>query len=218
MLRFGTHRPAGGTPTAAARLLGADHPYVVADGDARRATQTLVLTAAFVAASAAFADPAPRRALMTIGTFVLLVLVLRVVLASDVRRQCALDLVLAGHEALPIPAVARLRRSLLGPRRDLTVELLDRSLADAVARAEHDPATPPLPIVAVRDDVAEIVELLRSTRSARAVAMTACLLQGGEGWSLLTRDQQGLRRELGRIRYLLASEEAAAPPVVWLAQ
>ena len=217
MLRFGTHRPAPGTPTAAARLLGADHPYVAAERDLRRATQSLVLTAAFVAASAAFADPVPRRALTAVGTFVLLLLVLRFVLASDLRRQCALDLVLGGREALAIPAVARLRRSLLGPRRDLTVDLLARSLADAVTRAEHDPETPPLPIVDVRDEVAEIIELLRTTESARAVAMTACLLQGGEGWSLLTHDRQGLRRELGRIRYLLVAEGAAAPPAVRLA-
>jgi hypothetical protein len=214
MLRLAIHRPASPS-TVATSLLGADHPYVVAERDLYRGTRGLLLTAVFVATSAALADPGPRRALTSVGAFVLLLLVLRVVLASDLRRQCALDLVLGGHETLAIPAVTRLRGSLLGRRRDDAVDLLMRTLDAAVARAEDDPTDPP-PIVEARDDVAEIVALLRTTHSARAVAMTTCLLQGSAGWSVLTGDPEGLRRELGRIRFLLAAEDRS-PPVVWLA-
>jgi hypothetical protein len=213
MLRLTAHRPTA-APAAATRLLGADHPYVLAERELHRALRSLLLTAVFVATFAAFADAAPRRAVATIGTFVVLILALQVVLASDTRRQCALDLVLGGHEALAIPAVVRLRRSLLGRRRDFTVDLLTRTLDAALARLDEDPAHPP-PIVEARDEVAEIAALLRSTHSARAVAMAASLLQGGEGWTLLTHDTEALRRELGRIRFLLASEDSP-PPVVWI--
>ncbi len=190
------------------RLLGPDHPFAEADRELRQALGGLALTALFVAVAAVAGYPGRSALIAFPGAVVLVALVLRVGILADLRRQRALDLVLAGAETLPIPAVARLRRSLLGARRELASDRLRQLVEDARSR-RRDPAAPPTPIEQVGDEATEVAALLRGTHSARAVAMTIRLLDGGAGWYALTRDGDGLRRELGRIRYLLVVDAPA---------
>jgi hypothetical protein len=87
------------------------------------------------------------------------------VILADVRRQHAMDLVLGGRERLPISSVARLRRQLVGRQRVAVAELLARMLQEADVRSGR--AVHPTAIVELRDEVTEIVELLRCTLSAQ---------------------------------------------------
>ena len=148
--------------------LGSQHPFVAADRELRQGAAGLALTALFVVVASAAGYPGRTAAVAVPGALVLIALLMRVGLLADVRRQRALDLVMAGDETLPIPAVVSLRRSLLGRRRTLTVRRLGHILDDALAHRD-DPAACPSPILAVREEVAEIAVLLSSTHSARAV-------------------------------------------------
>jgi hypothetical protein len=194
--------------TECEQLLGDDHPFVAADAAFREAARRLLLTAVFVAALAAFAYPGRSAAVLAPGAFVLLYLALRVAVRGDEREELATELVLGGGETLPIGAVARLRRSLLGRRRDHACLALRRTLEQAAAQAAEHPAERRPAVLDVADQVIEIAELLQGTRSARAVAMTQRLLGTSAGWHLLAFEPDGLARELGRIRFLLRADEA----------
>jgi hypothetical protein len=191
------------------QLLGSDHPFVAADRALRQAARTLLFTAVFVVALAAFAYPARSAAVAVPGASVLLYLFLRLAVLADERKELAVNLVIQGGEALPIARVVRLRRTLLGHRRDQTRRSLLRTLDQAADQAQRHPADPRAPILAVADKVLEVADLLQRTRSARAVAMTERLIGTSAGWHMLAFEPDGLARELGRIRFLLLADEAA---------
>jgi hypothetical protein len=192
----------------AERLLGRDHPFVAADGELRSACRTLIVTALFVGALAAFTFPERSAPVAVAGATVLIWLTLRLLILADARADQAMALVLEGGEALPIPAVARVRRSLLGHRRDHTARALMRTLECATAQAERHPADELQPILSVAGEVAEVARLLQRTESARAVAMADRLVATSAGWYMLAFERGPLARELGRIRFLLLADEA----------
>jgi hypothetical protein len=193
--------------TMAMDLLGADHPFVAADGAFRQAARNLTFTAVFAAALAAFAYPERSAAVMAPAAFVLLYLALQTALAADQHEEAVMELVLRGAESLPIGPVARVRRSLLG-HRVRTSRSLVRMLDRAAAQATRHPADRRAPILDAATELIEVAALLRRTRSARAVALTQRLLNTTAGWHMLAFEPDALARELGRIRFLLLADEA----------
>jgi hypothetical protein len=197
-------RSSAAHPSARA-LLGRDHPYTRADADLRQAVSQLALTGLFALAAASFGHAQPGSAPSAAGAVVLTALSIRLVILADARRQRAMDLVIDGGEHLPISSVARLRRRLLGRRREDAAVLLARTVHDASDHMTRNGAVCPAPISDLQDDVTELVELLRCTISARPVAMTARLLQGNASWDVFVADADRLRRAADRIRFALAA-------------
>jgi hypothetical protein len=126
------------------------------------------------------------------------------------RRRCALELIIGGDEHLPLIELAALRQRLRDPRRRAR---LASSLERCLRSAERWDRTAPnmRPVANVRlllplaDDVRAIAHLLRAATvpRVRGVALCESLLTDGAGSPLYGNDAEGLRRELGRIRFSL---------------
>jgi hypothetical protein len=185
--------------------LGEEHPLRRADAEVHGAATQLVVTAVFVAACAVIGGPATST-LLLLGGMTLAVLGVRLAVCLDTRRMAALAVIAAGGEQLPFAVVQRVRRDLLARRRFLVADRLSTALEGALAFADQAPAPPSvLPLIVLRDEVAEVVELLRAddVESARGVALADFVLGDGMTEGPGRRDVMGLRTELGRIRYLL---------------
>jgi hypothetical protein len=124
------------------------------------------------------------------------------------RRELCLELIVAGREALPLACVDRQRRRLLDPS---TSERLARSIDEILNSARGPlplrPAVQPLSYVRVIRRVApefcDVASLLRSSAPCvRGVAAVEWLLTSPAS-PLYGVDVEPLRRELGRVRYLL---------------
>jgi hypothetical protein len=125
------------------------------------------------------------------------------------RRDRALDLIIEGHEAVPVAAVQRERERLHAPR---TQRRLARTIDGMVDQALNPPTicgrgARPLFEVAVvalvAEDLRAISRRLRAQRaSVRGVALTERLVS--DGTSPLYRDQADARRgELRRVHDLM---------------
>jgi hypothetical protein len=193
------------------QALGDEHPLCRAEAELRAAVAQLGLTALFVAGCAIIGGPGTFT-LVLIGGMALLVLTLRTSICLDTRRQEAMELIASGHEAIPVPVVRRARRELLRHRRFQVADRLSMALEDALAYAQQAP--PPvddLALIAVRDELVEVIELLRAddVDSARSVVLADRLLAPGES-AVARRNVMALRIELGRIRYLLRETRSDA--------
>jgi hypothetical protein len=125
-------------------------------------------------------------------------------------RRHALELVLDGEETLPLRAVERERRRLLGAK---LRGQLGRRLLDVAREAQRPPTFAPLPmppsfdvavIRAVAPDLRRLAARLeRPSASARAVALVERLVCSGTS-PLYGDDPAALRQELRRLEHLLS--------------
>ncbi len=126
------------------------------------------------------------------------------------RRRCALDLIIAGDEHLPLIELVTLRQRLENPqRRARLASSLERCLRSAERWDRIAPHMRPVAnvrlLLPLEGDVRDIARLLRaaSVPRARGVALCASLLTDGATSPLYGNDVEALRRELGRIRFSL---------------
>jgi hypothetical protein len=200
-------------PDPAALLLGARHPLTralaVASAARRQAAATGVLLAACAGASVGGA----RWAGTVAGAAGLAVGVLLTVAAGAgwAARQRALDLIVAGGEAVPIPAVARQRRRLLAPRTQRRLAagyaLLAREATEAPPRTLRSarPVYDRRLLRAVAAQLRTVAALLRAEpASAPGVALAERLLTDGLG-VMFGGDADAARAELRRVVYLLSA-------------
>jgi hypothetical protein len=198
-----------------AALLGAQHPlardveslHVVA-----RDAPTVVV--ALACGAIAWLDGAPWGAPVVLGAAVALLLLGASAVALHARERTHVrELILDGHERLPLPLVQRERRRLLDPR--LRAQLA-HSLLEMVG--SEPPRAPPvyLPRV-VREtepEIRRLAALLRGEPSgargialepsgARGIALVERLLRDGLS-PLYGDDPRPLREELRRLAYLLS--------------
>jgi hypothetical protein len=142
------------------------------------------------------------------GVVVQVGLACRVAALRAHRRDVCLELIVAGRERLPLACVAREWRRLLNLR---TAEQLagsvDEILRVVAQRPPLHPAARPIFHIGVIRRVApelhQVASLLRAGRPCvRGVAAVEWLLTSAES-PLYDVDVESLRRELGRVRYLL---------------
>jgi hypothetical protein len=196
-------------------LLGGEHP--LARAEAR--THTLIVQSAGVSTLAAFIglawllQPDGRYAVALVAAAVVqAVLALALALATQAKRDAVLRLVAEGRGDLPLATVARLRRRLVRPKGR---ERLARSL-DALRREVALPLRGRLPlysrgVVQSADrELERVARLLRApVVSPDGVAM-ALLLLFSDSSALYGDDAERLRRDLGRLTFMLGSADAHA--------
>jgi hypothetical protein len=205
------------TPTARRRgprpeaLLGEDHPLCRTERDIRAVLHQIAATMLFIGACILVPRPDSARYLVGAGVLVGFVLAFRLLFTVEMLQWWSFVAILDGLEQLPMRPVTRLRRHLLEPRRRRRVaDNMERVLASA--RGAHVRGVPAMPrrteaVLATERELTEVIATLRggSIASARAVALCERLLSDG-ALSLQSRpDADTLRRELGRIRFLLAA-------------
>jgi hypothetical protein len=200
----------------AAKLLGAEHPFV------RALDLTRVLARQSLAAASASATGAVGLAcgvgwalpVLVVVVAVQLVFAAGLAVVMALAREGARDLIAEGREHLPLPVLARQRRRLLDHRRR---ESLARAFERVVATTECWPrilrtARPVFNVRLVREVAAElqaIAALLRVvTGSARGVVLSERLLTNGAS-PLYGAEIDELRSELRRIREALRSDAPA---------
>lgn len=195
---------------AAEDVLGARHPLTRATQRFESACLQLLCGLAFLAAAALFARGSARQAALVAGVVMCLLLCALVAAFWSSRRQCALDVIIAGHEHLPLDELAPVRRRLGDPRRRARLaSSLERCLRSAEQWYETAPQFRPVAnvclLLPLRDDVREIQRLLRaeSVPRVRGVALCEWLLTDGAASPLYRSDGDAVRRELGRIRFAL---------------
>jgi len=205
----------------AAKLLGADHPFV------RALDLTRVLTRQSLAAASASAIGAAGLAcgagwafpVLVVAGAVQLVLAAGLAVVVALARERARDLIAEGREHLPLPPLARQRRRLLDHRHRYG---LTRAFEGLVATAERwsrilRNSRPVFNVRLVREvapELHEIAGLLRVvTSGARGVALSERLLTSGAS-PLYGEEIDDLRNELRRVREELRSDAPAdaAPP------
>ena len=140
-------------------------------------------------------------------------LILTVLLAAHKQRErdCATELVLEGHEAIPIVAVQRQRRRLLsGQTRNGLAGNLEDLIRQAASPSRVQMRVTPLPfeprvVRLVAGELRDVIGLLRAEEvSARGVARAERLVERAVS-PLYGRDVGALREELCRVRDLLGN-------------
>jgi hypothetical protein len=207
----------GGVGGVAQRtVLRADHPLLRATEAVESTVRqwvnvAAVLTGSVIARLEGGEWAAP---LAVSAASVLLILTIVLALCEQHKRDCALDLILAGDEATAIAVVQRQRRRLLSAR---TRDVLAASLEDVVRYVSSGPKRwsrigrplyEPSVVAAVADELREVVGLLRADGvSARGVARVERLIKRA-GSPLYGLEVSPLREELGScVRDLLKSPE-----------
>ena len=187
-----------------AALLGAQHP-LARDVESLQvvARDVPTVVAALACGAIGWLDGAPWGAPVMLGAAAALVLLGAWAAALHARERTHVrQLILDGHERLPLPVVQRERRRLLDPR--LRAQLA-RSLLEMVG-SEPPPAPVYLPRV-VRETEPEIRRLAALLRGepcgARGVALVERLLRDGLS-PLYGDDARPLREELRRLAFLLS--------------
>jgi hypothetical protein len=195
---------------AAADVLGSTHPLTRATRRLECAYLQLLCGLAFLAAVALFAHGSERRAALAAGVVMCVLLCGWIAVSWSRRRQCALEVIIAGDEHLPLDELEPVRRRLGDPRRRaLLASSFERCLRSAERWHETSPQFRPIAnvrlLLPLRDDVHEIERLLRadSVPRVRGVALCEWLLTDGVTSPLYRSDGDALRRELGRIRFAL---------------
>ena len=195
-------------PTAT--VLGPSHPLVETIetlAEARRQALTVVVILAASVAPASLGIPWAQTAALS-AVAMICVLSAAVLTLRRRRRHQALELILEGREELPVAAVEEERRRLLDPRRRTMLAASFESLADDALSPEGWPIGSVFArstTAAVADQLRDVGSLLRAGPSrARGVALASSLLTDGTRSPLHRGELGALRRELRRIRFLLA--------------
>jgi hypothetical protein len=196
-------------------LLGADHP--LAHTNAR--LHTLIVQSGAVSTLAALAgvgwlaDPdGPHLFLLAASAFVQVLLAIGLVLTLEAQRDAVLSLIARGRGDLPLAAIARGRRRLLRAEQR---QRLARSLDELRCEAAR-PLPTPLPLYSPRVvrsvdvELAQIVHLLRSHHATAQGAALAQLLLSAPCSPLYGNDAEQLRRDLGRLTFVLRSADPQA--------
>jgi hypothetical protein len=220
-----SHRPPPPTPTPSPRRdlaraeaeLGADHPLCKAERSLLSARRQLLGLVLFVLAFAVFAGSRDVQLVAEIGALAAAAVAARVLVALVVRNDRVLDAIADGLERVPLHGIRRRRARLLRLR---SREGLARSLEERLAwatgsRSEVPYAARPMArsvVEAARVEIQNVVASLRgpSVAGARGVALCERLLQDAISSPLHGSDPEALRRELGRIRYLLTEASPRA--------
>jgi hypothetical protein len=192
-------------------LLGAGHPLVRVLQRRKLLLERSLIVAAILSASVvAFLDGvSAARALVLATAIVEAVLMCDAAILSCSKRDRVLDLIVQGRGDLPLPAIAGERRRLIdrGHQQHLAGWL--DGIRDQAEHPIRAPRARPLfsvrVIVAVAPELVTIAAQLRSEDNGlRGVAATQRLLVDGTS-SLYGQDENRLREELHRIRFLLGS-------------
>ena len=196
-------------------VLRADHPLLRAteavDSTVRQwVNVAAVLTGSAIARLEGAAWAAP---LAVSAASMLLILTILLAVFEQHKRDCALELILAGGEATAIAVVQRQRRRLLSAR---TRNGLATSLEDVVRYVSSGPKLrsrigrplyEPSVVAAVADELCAVIVLLRADGvSARGVARVERLIKHGVS-PLYGLEVSALREELGCVRDLLEGPE-----------
>jgi hypothetical protein len=192
----------------ARELLGSDHPLTRATRRFETACVHLLCGLAMLAGIAVFASGPVRPPELAAGIAGCVILGALAAIRWDSRRRRALEVIIAGHEDLPLNELEPVRRRLHDGRRR---SQLASSLEGYLQRAEKWDRTLPRfrPVGNARllmlyaDTIREIARLLRADAvpRARGVALCEWLLTDGVTSPLFRNDSDALRRELGRIRF-----------------
>ena len=131
----------------------------------------------------------------------------RLFLLTQRRRDMCVDLIAQGREDLPLAAVERERRRLASPRYRArlarTIEELARPLA--LHPVDARPPLDPRALEPARPQLQELAQTLpRHDVSIRGVALLELLITSPMS-PLYGAEPDRLKRELGRVRYLLRS-------------
>ncbi len=193
-------------------VLRSDHPLLRATEAVESTVRQWVNVGAVLTGSviAWFERGAWAAPLAVSAASVLLVLTILLALFEQHKRDCALELILAGGEAIPIAVVQRQRRRLLSAR---TRHGLAASLEDVVRYVSSAPKRrgsrigrplyEPRVVAAVTDELREVIGLLRAEGvSARGVAQVERLIKHAVS-PLYGLEVSALREELGCVRDLL---------------
>jgi hypothetical protein len=183
-------------PSPAEAILGQGHPLCRSEREVRSATTQLAGTITFVAALLAFARFHAVGLVVFACVVAVVVVVVRLATALFTRQARSMDAIADGLEDLRLPHVQRVRNSLLGE---------DRRRRIAAALASHQPRAPSAQAAdGAREELSAVIELLRdgAPPSARGVALCQRLLSAYPS-PFYASDAGALRRELGRIRFLL---------------
>jgi hypothetical protein len=196
------------TPSA---VLGPDHPLSRAvDGRESVGRQSRVVGAVLIGSMIDFTQGATWAAAAALSAVTVLVgLAIGAAALTQSQRDRALDLIIEGHESVPVAAVQRERQRLHAPG---TQRRLARAIDGVIDQALNPPkmrgrgVRPLFEIVVVAfvaEDLRAISQLLGAQHaSIRGVALAERLVS--DGTSPLYRDQaDGLRGELQRIHDLM---------------
>lgn len=191
-------------------LLGSSHPLVRATRRFEIVCLQLLSGLAFVAAIVLFTNGSARRAELPAAIVVCVILTGLATAFWSSRRQCALDVIIAGDEDLPLDELEPVRRRLHDSRRRAQLaSSLERCLHSAERWHQISPQFRPVAnvrlLLPLRDDVREIQRLLCADGlpRVRGVALCEWLLTDGATSPLYRSDGDAVRRELGRIRFAL---------------
>jgi hypothetical protein len=191
-------------------LLGSSHPLVRATRRFEIACLQLLSGFAFVAAVVLLVHGSARRAELAAGIVACVILSGLATALWSRRRQCALDVIVAGDEDLPLDELEPVRRRLHDRRRRAQLaSSLGRCLDSAERWHEISPRFRPVAnvrlLLPLRGDVCEIQRLLCADAlpRVRGVALCEWLLTDGATSPLYRSDGDAVRRELGRIRFAL---------------
>ena len=212
-MRYEARRVPGTEERGSLRL---DHPLLRATEAVDSTVQqwvnvAAVLTGSIIARLEGGAWAAP---LAVSAAGVLLILTILLALFEQRKRDCALELILAGDEAAAIAVVQRQRRRLLSAR---TRNGLAASLEDIVRYVSSGPKRrsrigrplyEPSVVATVADELREVIGLLRADGvSARGVARVERLIKHAVS-PLYGLEVSALREELGGcVRDLLKGPE-----------
>lgn len=200
------------TGRAAAAVLGEGHPLVAVLGRIEMLGDQLVVVAAAHAAGLALwsLEGPPGMAAVVFGAVAFeVILGCRLFLLEQSRRQECVTLIAAGREDLPLDAVARERGRLASPRSKARLARTIEELARPQPFGAHPlSARPPLDarvVGPVRPLLHELApRLLRGDASIRGVALLELLISSPMS-ALYGAEPERLKREVGRVRYLLMS-------------
>jgi hypothetical protein len=214
-----TQSPSPAPTSTGVTALGRDHPLARATDTLRIAVrQWCVVAAMVIGAGIASLEGHTWGLPLTLAAGATLLLVSTIVIAAHGRRRDrAIDLILDGHDSLPIGVVQHERRRLESTR---TRAALARRFEDIVELSAHPHlartwASRPLyhlrVVVRATPELIEIVRLLRTRPvSIRGVASAERVIAHAES-PLYGFDHRALRSELARVADLLDACEASRP-------
>ena len=200
-----------GQVAAAAALLGEAHPLVAVLGRIEKIGGQLVVVAAAHAAGLVLCwlQMAPGMAVTIAALGSEAVLGCRLFLLHQRRREECVALIAEGRDDLPLHPVARERRRLASPRYRMqlagAVEELARPRPFGGRPVSARPPLDARVVGPLRPQLHELAQqLARDDVSARGVALLELLISSPLS-VLYGAEPDRLRREIGRVRYLLLS-------------
>jgi hypothetical protein len=173
--------------------------------------QLVVVAAAHAAGLALWSMHGPPGMAVVVGAVVFeVVLGCRLFLLEQSRRQECVSLIAAGRGDLPLTAVARERGRLASPRNRARLARTIEDLAQPQPFGAHPVnARPPLDarvVGPVRPQLQALAQqLARDAVSIRGVALLELLISSPLS-ALYGTEPELLKREVGRVRYLLSHE------------